>query len=98
MMINTQDMLSVTEASNKGVSHLVRSASEGRPVVIVRNNRPAALVVDVQTMERLQRLEELEDDMRVLAIALARTLTDTGRRYTLDEVADEFEVDLDGED
>jgi len=95
MKVDTRDMLSVSEATKKGVSQLVRSASEGRPVVLLRNSEPAAMVVNVETMERLERLEELEDDIRLLAIAWARTLTDSGKRYSLEEAARELGVDLD---
>ena len=45
--------------------------------------------------ERLARLEELENDLRLLSVALARTVTDSIRRYSLDEVAAEFGVNLD---
>jgi prevent-host-death family protein len=98
MKINTQDMISVTEANRRGVSSLVKTASEGRPVVLVRNNEPAAVMVGVETMERLERIEELEEDIRLLAIAWARTLTDSGRRYSLEDVARELGVDLNDED
>jgi len=94
MKADTRNMMSVSEASRCGVSQLVRSAETGRPVVLMRNSEPAAAVVDVETMEKLERLEELEDDIRMLAIAWARTLTDSGRRYSLDEAARELGVDL----
>lgn len=94
MKADTRNMMSVTEATKRGVSHLVRSAEAGHPIVLMRNSEPAAVVVDVETLERLERVEELEDDIRMLAIAWARTLTDSGRRYSLDEAARELGVDL----
>ncbi|MGH3797159.1 MAG: type II toxin-antitoxin system Phd/YefM family antitoxin [Pseudonocardiaceae bacterium] len=95
MNINTDDSLSVTEASNRGVSRLIRDAANGRTQYVLRNNRVVAAVVGVDDIERLQRLEELEGDLRLLSVALARTVTDSGRRYTLDGVAAELGVDLD---
>ena len=95
MRIDTNDVISVTEASTQGLSKLVNQASEGRRFVVFRNNQPAAAIVDIKTMERLQYLESLEEDMKLVAIAWARTLTDSGERYSLDEVAAEFGVDLD---
>lgn len=95
MQIDTNDVISVTEASTQGLSKLVNQVSEGRRFVVFRNNQPAAAIVDIKTMERLQYLESLEEDMKLIAIAWARTLTDSGERYSLDEVAAEFGVDLD---
>ena len=94
MHIDTQDLISVSEASNKGVSRLIESAAQGRPQVVLRNNQAVAAVVSIETMERLQRVEELESDLRLLSVALARTVTDSGRRYDLDDVAAELGIDL----
>jgi hypothetical protein len=44
-------------------------------------------------VERLQRVEELEEDMRLLALAWARMLTDSGERLTTEPVAAEFGID-----
>jgi hypothetical protein len=45
----------------------------------------------------LQRLHELAEDSRILAITRARVLADSGERYELDDVAAEYGVDLDKE-
>lgn len=95
MKIDTNNVISVTEANNQGISKLISQASEGRQLVVFRNNQPAAAIVDIKTMERLQYLESLEEDLKDLAIAWARTLTNTGERYSLEDVAAEFGVDLD---
>jgi len=93
--VETRDLISVTEASNRGVSRLVQDAARGRTQVLLRNNKAVAAVVGIAAVERLARLEELEGDLRLLSVALARTVADSGRRYSLDEVAAEFGVDLD---
>lgn len=95
MNVDTHDMISVTEANNRGVSRLIQDAASGRTQIVLRNNKVVAAVVGVENIERLQRLDELESDLRLLSVALARTVTDSGRRYTLDEVAAELGVDLD---
>lgn len=95
MNVDTRDLISVSEASNKGVSRLIESAAQGRPQVVLRNNQAIAVVISIETMERVQRVEELEGDLRLLSVALARTVTDSGRRYSLDDVAAELGVDLD---
>lgn len=98
MNVDTHDMISVSEASSRGVSRLIQDATLGRIQVVLRNNKAVAAVVGIESIERLQRLDELESDLRLLSVALARTVTDTGRRYTLDEVAAELGVDLDESD
>lgn len=95
MNIDTHDLISVTEASSRGVSRLIQDAAQGRTQVVLRNNKAVAAVVSIEAIERLARLEELEGDLRLLSVALARTVTDSGRRYSLAEVASELGVDLD---
>ncbi len=92
MNINTDDLVSVTEA-NSSLSKLLNEANEGRSKLVMRNNKPLAAIVSPQDAARLQRLDELEDDLRLLALALARTITDDGERHSLDEVAAEFGID-----
>ncbi len=93
--VDTQDLISVTEASNRGVSRLIQDAAQGRTQVVLRNNKAVAAVVGIEAVERLARLEELEGDLRLLSVALARTVTDSGRWYSLEAVAAELGVDLD---
>lgn len=57
----------------------------------MRNSKAVAVVVD--SMDRLQRLEELEDDLRLLSIALVRAAADSGRRHDLDDVLAEVGID-----
>lgn len=90
MNVDTRDLISVTEVSNKGVSKYVAAAEEGRPQVLMRNNKAVAAIVSVAQLDRLQRVDELEDDVRLLSIALARAAADSGRRYDLDDVIKEL--------
>jgi antitoxin (DNA-binding transcriptional repressor) of toxin-antitoxin stability system len=98
MNVDTGDLISITEASNKGVSKLVTDAENGRPQVLLRNNRAVAAIVNIGSMDRLQRLDELEDDLRLLSIALVRAAADSGRRYALDDVLAEAGIDPDSLD
>lgn len=94
MKIESDDMISVTEASQKGISKLVAEACAGHTRVVMRNNQPAAAIVDMNTMARLQHLDELEDDMRLLSVAWVRALTDSGARHRLDDVLADLDIDL----
>lgn len=98
MNVDTRDLISVSDASNKGVSRLVQDAAEGRTQVVLKNSRPVAAIVGIDAVERLERLDDLEDDLRLLSVALARTITDGGRRHSLENVAAEMGVDLDALD
>lgn len=98
MNVDTRDLISITEASSKGVSRLVADAEEGRPQVLLRNSKAVAAVVNIDTIERLQRIDELEDDLRLLSIALVRAAADSGRRFDLDDVLAEAGIDPDSPD
>ncbi len=45
----------------------------------------------MDTADRLDRIDELADDLRLLAATIVRLATDDGRRYSLDEVEAELE-------
>lgn len=96
MRINTEDMISVTDASRE-VSRLVAEAMDGRTFVVLKSNKPAAVIVGLEQMERLQRIDDMEQDLRLLSLALIRSMTDSGERHDLDDVAREFGIDLNEE-
>ncbi len=79
--------VSVTEASARGVARLVADAAAGDEVVITRHHRPVAAVVGI---ERLRELDELTADLRDLALVIARTADDRGRRTSLADVVTAF--------
>ncbi len=91
MNINIDDLISVTEANRQGVSKLVSAASAGRELILIKNNKPAAVIIGIEKLERLQRLEE---DIRLLTMAVVRAATDTGERVTLEDAAARFGIDL----
>ncbi|MFN2495393.1 MAG: type II toxin-antitoxin system Phd/YefM family antitoxin [Pseudonocardiaceae bacterium] len=98
MNVDTRDLISVSEASNRGVSKLIADAESGRPQVVLRNSKPVAVIVDIDRMDRLQHIEELEDDVRLLSVALVRSAADSGRRYDLDDVLTDAGIDPDSLD
>lgn len=79
--------LSVTEATKRGVAGLVADAEHGADLVVTRHHRPVAAVVGAH---RLAEIEEAAADLRDLALALARAVTDSGRRTSLDDVLAAF--------
>ncbi|MFI6741973.1 type II toxin-antitoxin system prevent-host-death family antitoxin [Nonomuraea sp. NPDC050451] len=79
--------MSVTEAAQRGVARLVADAEQGADLVVTRRRQPVAAVVSIR---RLNELEEAAADLRDLALVLARSVTDTGERISLDEVLAAF--------
>ncbi|WP_417235359.1 type II toxin-antitoxin system prevent-host-death family antitoxin [Arthrobacter sp.] len=93
MKTDTRNIASVTTFS-QNVSTFVRGAEDGEPQVIMRNNRPAAVLMGMEDAERLSRIDELEDDLKLLTAAMVRIVTDKGNRHSLSDVAGEFGIDL----
>ena len=98
MRVDTSDIVSVSEANTRGVSKLISDAESGRPQVVLRNGKAVAAIVDIARMDRLQHLDDLEDDLRLLSIALIRSAADSGRRYALADVLAEAGIDPDSLD
>ena len=85
-----REELSVTAASARGVARLVADAAHGDEVVVTRHHRAVAAVVGI---EHLRELDELTADLRDLALVIARTADDRGRRTSLDDVRASFARD-----
>lgn len=85
--IDTENLISVTDAGKLGISALVREAAEGHERVLVRNNKAVAVVM---SMERFEQLQQLQDDLIDITLAAARVLTAGTKRYSLDEVLEQF--------
>ncbi|MFK4035516.1 prevent-host-death family protein [Nonomuraea wenchangensis] len=62
-------------------------AEQGTDLVVTRRHQPVAAVVSIR---RLNQLEEAAADLHDLALVLARSVTDTGERVSLDEVLEAF--------
>jgi prevent-host-death family protein len=81
--VDTRALISISEANGLGISRLVRDAEQGKEPVLLRNNKPVAVVVG---MQRFEELEQLEEDLLDIALAAARVQTDDGRRVSLDDI------------
>ena len=86
-LVDTEDLISISEATRIGISALARDAEQGRERILVRNNKPVAAVVNI---ERLEELERLREDLIDITLATARLLTAGPERYSLDEVLEHF--------
>jgi antitoxin (DNA-binding transcriptional repressor) of toxin-antitoxin stability system len=86
-VIDTKELISISDAAKKGLSKLASDAAAGHEPVLLRNNRPIAALVSI---ERLDELEQREADVRDIALAMARLLTAGEERISLDEVLQHF--------
>src|SRR3954453_9977277 len=82
-LIETDDLISISDANRLGVSALIRDAEEGRQRLVLRNNKPVAVVMSV---ERFEQLQQLQDDLVDITLAASRMMTTSGRRHSLDDV------------
>ncbi len=55
--------------------------------MLLRNNRPVAAVVSIERLDQLQRVEE---DLADVSLAAARALTTGPERHSLDDVLAQF--------
>ena len=86
-LIDTDDLISVTEASKIGVTGLVRSVEQGHDRGLLRNNKPVAAIVSMEHLDRLQRIQE---DLIDVSMAMARSLAAGPQRHSLDDVLAQF--------
>jgi prevent-host-death family protein len=86
-LVDTADLISISDANKLGVSALVREAEAGQERIVLRNNKPVAAVV---SMKRLEQLQQLEEDILDVSLGAARMLTTGPRRHALDEVLAQF--------
>lgn len=86
-LIETEDLISISDANKLGVSALVREAEEGRDRIVLRNNKAVAVVMSV---ERFERLQQLQDDLIDITLAASRMMTTSGDRHSLNDVLEHF--------
>lgn len=93
--IPTSNIIGITEASRELSRYVTATSEEGATFLVMKNNRPVAAIVNPEFIDQLQEIDEREQDMRLLALALARIVTDSGNRHDLDDVAAELGISLD---
>lgn len=92
MKVDTRDIRSATQVA-RSFGAIVDEVEAGATIVVVRNNRPVSVIAPVSVMERLDEIEEREEDLRLLAVALVRAATTEGPLVDLDDLIAELGVD-----
>jgi antitoxin StbD len=75
--------LSVTELSQNASGAIKRVQAEESPIVIMKNNKPVAVLLDIKTYNYLDGIAE---DLYWEKLILDRVANDDGVRYTHEEV------------
>jgi len=94
MLVDTRDIRSASRIA-RNFGQVTEDLESGRTIVIMRNNTPLGVLAPVSLLERLDEIEEREEDVRLLAAALVRSATSTGDLIALDDLAAELGVSLD---
>jgi len=74
--------VSITEATRRGVAGIISDAEAG-DIVVTRHHRAVAAIVSI---DRIEQIEELLDDLRDLTLAASRVVTGDGARISFDDL------------
>lgn len=94
MRIDTRDIRAASQVA-RNFGQVADEVEAGRTIVVIRNNTPVGVLAPVSLVDRLDALDEREEDLRLLGIALARVTLDDGGLVELEDLADELGIDLD---
>ena len=77
------NLVSVSELSHGGASRAISRVGNDNPVVVMRNNKPAAVIISPEDYKRFTKAEE---DFALYLEAVERMKQDDGTRLTDDDV------------
>jgi antitoxin (DNA-binding transcriptional repressor) of toxin-antitoxin stability system len=97
MKVDTRDIRSASHVA-RNFGKIADEVEAGRTIVVMRNNAAVGVIAPVSLVDRLDALDEREEELRLLGIALARSATSDGSLVDLEGLARELGVDLDPED
>lgn len=85
-MANTialDNMVPVTFLNHGGASRTLNRVGDDNPVVVLKNNRPSAVII---TPADYNRLTQAEEDFTLYREAMERLRDDDGTRFTSEDV------------
>lgn len=92
-MTKKQIAYSVSEASSLGVSGIIKTVDElDTNVVLEKHGKPIAKVI---SFDEAEALEELEEDLRLAALALSRSFAPKTSELNIRDLAEELGFDFD---
>ncbi len=72
----------ISTLNHGGASRTINAVKNDQPAIIMRNNKPAAVII---TPEDYTRLLEIAEDYELYMLAKDRVEHDNGKLYTMDE-------------
>jgi PHD/YefM family antitoxin component YafN of YafNO toxin-antitoxin module len=93
MKVDTRDIRAASQVA-RNFGSVADEVEAGRTIVVMRNNAPVGVLAPVSLLERIDAVDEREEDLRQLGIAPVRMNTSEGDLVELDELAAELGVDL----
>ncbi|MFT4030222.1 MAG: type II toxin-antitoxin system Phd/YefM family antitoxin [Protaetiibacter sp.] len=97
MKVDTRDIRAASQVA-RNFGQITDEVEAGRTIVVVRNNIPVGVLAPVSLVDRLDAVDEREEDLRLLGIALVRMNTSTSELVELDDLAAELGVELRDDD
>ena len=84
---------SVSEASALGISGIIRALDEFETnIILERHGKPVAKIISI---EEAEALEDLEEDLRLAALALSRSYAPKTSDISISDLAEKFGFDFD---
>lgn len=80
--VSLDKLVSISELSHGGVGRAISRVGDGDPVVVMKNNKPAAVII---TPDDYRRFTEAEEDFALYLDAEERMASDDGARYTMED-------------
>jgi prevent-host-death family protein len=93
MKVDTRDIRAASQVA-RNFGQVTDEVEAGRTIIVVRNNVPVSVVAPMALLERLDAIDEREEDLRLLSLALVRSTTSDGDLVELDDLARELGVSL----
>jgi prevent-host-death family protein len=81
--------MSVTELSQNASGAIKRVQAEDEPIIIMKNNKPVAVLMDIKMFNYLDGIAEEQYWEQLI---LERMANDSGERHSLEEVKAELEA------
>lgn len=81
--VSLDNLVSVSDLSHGGVSRTLNQVSDNNPVVVMRNNKPSAIII---SPEDFKRYTQAEENFALYLEAVERDNEDGGTRRTMDDV------------
>lgn len=97
MKVDTKNIRSASQLA-RNFGQATEDLEAGRTIVVMKNNTPLGVLAPLSVMDRLDAIDEREENVRLLALALVRSLTSEGPLVPLEDLLAELDIDLNDDD